>query len=235
MLLQHAIVTMLNCEVSARVILLAYTCIDFVGGLSALQNVKGDTDNLSKELAKVQALANSLEYRNNDLENQQCDSEGQIEELTTEIGRRTERLAALEKSSLRLQKNVDEQHQELIDLREALELKSAEIIRLRDLKDDVLQQAENLRDDLLQVRGEAAQLAHDLHSFKEQQQLQQSTARSSDREADKLREELMARTKQLAKLTAKQENHVCTVYVGPMKQVYSRVCLAADREWFSFV
>ncbi|KAG0147066.1 hypothetical protein CROQUDRAFT_487474 [Cronartium quercuum f. sp. fusiforme G11] len=172
--------------------------------LRALQNHKGEADGLSRQLSKAQATIDSLE--------EEKDSLGQqIDDLRHQIEHQSDLIRNSERKSVGLQRSVDEQHRELTDLRGTLEMKSAEIVRLRDLKDDVLNQAENLRDDLLQVRNEAEELAHDLQTFKQQQrQSNNPSARASAKEVVKLREELLSRKKQMAKLMDDQEKHVCS-------------------------
>lgn len=167
--------------------------------LRALQNLKGESDSLSKQLSQAQTKVKTFEKEKSNLEDQQAALLEEIEGLKNDI----KQVSNSEK------RNLEKYKEELNDLRQTLEMKSSEVVRLRDLKNDVLKDTENLRDDLFQVRTEAAQLAHELKQFK-----QSRSNEVSEKEFLKVRDELSARKTQLNQLLAEQENHVCLAEPG---------------------
>jgi chromosome segregation ATPase len=172
---------------------------------SALHKYNKDSSASSEQIDQLQKTISKLETEKLELAEQHASMTAEVRQLKNELERKVHMALNSEKSYHRIQATLEKQTVEVGRMQNEIENKQMEILGLNGANSNLVKDTKALRKELIKVKSDAQDLGHHLQELKDHVN-RQSAVQTNTKEANKIKNELLACKKELNELRSQQSH-----------------------------
>ncbi|PLW08829.1 hypothetical protein PCANC_16620, partial [Puccinia coronata f. sp. avenae] len=171
----------------------------------ALHKYNKDSSASSEQIDQLQKTISKLETEKLELAEQHASMTAEVRQLKNELERKVHMALNSEKSYHRIQATLEKQTVEVGRMQNEIENKQMEILGLNGANSNLVKDTKALRKELIKVKSDAQDLGHHLQELKDHVN-RQSAVQTNTKEANKIKNELLACKKELNELRSQQSH-----------------------------